>query len=210
MTNVEALKVLYVALGNEAADVENANTIVGVLNAIAAKYEGKDDATTNSEGIENITDVLDNIIPEPEPSENNAKFGLRPNSTILTYQNIERLDAPEGCESAGNRGFYNCSFLKYVKLPSTLKSIAASAFSGCSLLETVDIMNTQLTTIEGSSFDGCRSLTSIEIPSTITSIGSNAFDGCTNLATITIHKAEGSITGAPWGAPSTTQIIWNG
>lgn len=65
MTNVEALRALYVALGGTPADVANANTIVGVLNAIAAKYEGEDDATLNPEAIANITAVLNNIIPEP-------------------------------------------------------------------------------------------------------------------------------------------------
>lgn len=65
MTNVEALKALYVALGGDAGDVANVSTIVGVLNAIAAKYEGDDDATLNPVAIANITAVLNNIIPEP-------------------------------------------------------------------------------------------------------------------------------------------------
>lgn len=65
MTNVEALKALYVALGGDADNVANANTIVDVLNAIAAKYDGDDDATLNPVAIANITAVLNNIIPDP-------------------------------------------------------------------------------------------------------------------------------------------------
>ena len=65
MTNVEALKALYVALGGDADDVANVSTIVGVLNAISAKYEGEDDATLNPEAIANITAVVDNMIPDP-------------------------------------------------------------------------------------------------------------------------------------------------
>ena len=61
MTNVEALKALYVALGGTAADVADANKIVDVLNAIAAKYEGDDDATLNAQGIANITEIIGNI-----------------------------------------------------------------------------------------------------------------------------------------------------
>ena len=162
MTNVEALKALYVALGNEAADVENATTIVDVLNAIAAKYEGKDDATTNAEGIENITDVLANILPEPEPSENNAKFGAKP-AAFETIRNLVSIDIPEGVTSLASYALY-----------------------------------------------GGTALTNVTIPSNVTSIGSDAFANCTSLKTITIDKPESSITGAPWGAPSTTQIIWNG
>lgn len=67
-----------------------------------------------------------------------------------------------------------------------------------------------VTSIGNGAFIACTSLANIEIPSTITSIGGNVFSGCTALKTITIDKPEGSITGAPWGAPSTTQIIWNG
>lgn len=65
MTNVEALKALYVALGGDPANVADATTIVAVLNVIAAKYEGEDDAATNAEAIANITAVADNIAPDP-------------------------------------------------------------------------------------------------------------------------------------------------
>lgn len=65
MTNVEALKALYTALGGEASDVANASTIVEVLNAIAAKYDGDDDAIINPDAIANIAAVAGNITPEP-------------------------------------------------------------------------------------------------------------------------------------------------
>lgn len=185
MTNVEALKVLYVALGNEAADVENATTIVDVLNAIAAKYEGKDDATTNSEGIENITAVLDNIIPEPVPSENNAKFAATP-VEFFAIRNFVSIDIPEGITSLGNSAFANYSALTNVTIPNTVTSLGSNVFSQCAALK------------------------NITIPNSVTSIGIGVFTGCDSLETITIDKPEGSITGAPWGAPSTTQIIWNG
>lgn len=65
MTNVEALKALYTALGGSATDVAGASTIVQVLNAIAAKYEGEDDATLNAEAIANIAAVTSSITPAP-------------------------------------------------------------------------------------------------------------------------------------------------
>ena len=65
MTNVEALKALYTALGGSAADVADASTIVQVLNAIAAKYEGEDGATLNAEAIANIAAVTSSITPAP-------------------------------------------------------------------------------------------------------------------------------------------------
>ncbi|MBP3573211.1 MAG: hypothetical protein J6J71_01220 [Prevotella sp.] len=65
MTNVEALKALYTALGGTASDVADASTIVEVLNAIAAKYEGEDDAILNPEAIANIAAVAGSIAPAP-------------------------------------------------------------------------------------------------------------------------------------------------
>ena len=65
MTNVEALKALYAALGGDPDDVADASTIVEVLNAIAAKYEGDNDATLNPEAIANIAAVAENLTPAP-------------------------------------------------------------------------------------------------------------------------------------------------
>lgn len=60
-TTPEALQDLYVALGGELSDVADMSTTVEVLNAIAAKYDGDDDASLNPDAIENIAVVADNI-----------------------------------------------------------------------------------------------------------------------------------------------------
>ena len=65
MKNVEALKTLYAAIGGTPADVAGAVTIVEVLNAIAKKLEGDDDAALNAEAIENIAAVASNLAPPP-------------------------------------------------------------------------------------------------------------------------------------------------
>lgn len=58
MTNVEALKALYLALGGESSDVDAAVTIVDVLNKIAAKLGSTAaPAVTNAEGIASIAAV---------------------------------------------------------------------------------------------------------------------------------------------------------
>ena len=63
--NVEALKTFYAALGYSADDVADASTIVEVLNAIAKKLEGSDDATLNAQAIANIAAVAGNLNPDP-------------------------------------------------------------------------------------------------------------------------------------------------
>lgn len=57
MTNVEALKLLYTALGGESDTVADASTIVEVLNAIANLLGGDNDAFVNAEAIANIASV---------------------------------------------------------------------------------------------------------------------------------------------------------
>lgn len=65
MSNVGALKTLYVALGGNTADVANAVTSVDVLNAIAALLEGDDDAILNAQAIANIAAVASGLTPKP-------------------------------------------------------------------------------------------------------------------------------------------------
>lgn len=128
--------------------------------------------------------------------------------TLLT--NIRNLDVviPDGVTSIGNNAFVGCLGLTSVDIPNTVTSIGNDAFKNCSGLASVGIPNF-VNSIGSNAFYGCSGLTSVDIPSSVSSIGSGAFYGCTNLAAITIHKAEGSITGAPWGAPNAT-VVWNG
>ena len=58
MTNVDALKSLYTALGGESSAVANADTIVSVLNAIATLLGSTaEPAATNAGAISNIAAV---------------------------------------------------------------------------------------------------------------------------------------------------------
>lgn len=65
MTNVEALKTLYAAMGGTASDVSGCTTIVEVLNKFAAMYGGITTAVTNAEAIANIAAVASAIAPAP-------------------------------------------------------------------------------------------------------------------------------------------------
>ena len=96
--------------------------------------------------------------------------------------------------------------LKSVDLKGLNVSLSSEAFAGCTALTSVKGLN-GLTTIPEYCFEGCTSLTSFEIPNNITSIESNAFENCSNLTQITINKANGSISGEPWGATNAT-VTW--
>ena len=62
MTNVDALKALYVALGGNSADVASLNLTVDVLNKISALYSGATTATIIPDAIANITAVASGVV----------------------------------------------------------------------------------------------------------------------------------------------------
>ena len=164
MTNVEALQALYAALGGTPANVANASTSVEVLNAIAALFDGDDDAIINPDAIANIAAVIGNI-----GGEDGSEFFFDGGDTQFQVKGniIKKLTIPEG----------------FTNVDNAIGTTSIAYMSGC---------------------------TEINIPSTMTALPTTVFAHCTALEKITINKPEGSITGAPWGAPETTQIIWNG
>lgn len=79
-----------------------------------------------------------------------------------------------------------------ITVPSSVTSIAASAFLYCSSLESITIPGT-VTSIGGSAFAYCSSLKSISLPESMTSIGDGAFAYCYSLESITIPATLTSI-----------------
>ena len=134
-------------------------------------------------------------------------------SAFQTNSSLIYITLPNTITDIGNNMFRNCNSLETLSIPKSVTSIGMDAFSSCFTLNEITLPNT-VTNISSSCFNNCVSLSIIKIPSSVTSIGTNAFTNCHSLATITIDKAEGSITGSPWGAstssPTSTQIIWTG
>lgn len=96
MTNTEALKSLYIALGGEASEVADSMTNVDVLNAIAAKFEGDGTASSNSAAVQNITAVADNITggggADPVLAEVSVKNSSGMKVNINAYDVIDTKD----------------------------------------------------------------------------------------------------------------------
>ncbi len=77
--------------------------------------------------------------------------------------------------------FYN-NLLTSVTIPESVTKILSGAFNN-------------------------NQLTEITIPSSVTYIGNNTFSNNQKNMKVTVNKAEGSITGSPWGAAS---VQWVG
>ena len=93
-------------------------------------------------------------------------------------------------------------------IPNSVTVIGANAFVGWAGLTSVTIPN-GVTSIGTQAFQQCSGLTSVTIGTGVTSIGNNAFNKCSALTDIYIDKAEGSVSGAPWGATTAT-VHWTG
>lgn len=80
--------------------------------------------------------------------------------------------------------------LTKITIPSTVKKIGKSAFSGCTKLKTVTFASgAAAASIGDKAFYKCTALTKITIPSTVKKIGKQAFYGCKKLKTVTIKSA---------------------
>lgn len=121
---------------------------------------------------------------------------------------IEFTSLPDGVTSIGDGAFQNCGDIALTQLPDGLTVLFPWCFANCPKLAITSIPKS-VTTIYGNVFRGCTGLTSITFEGTPESIGENVFYGCTNLTDIYVPWAEGAVSGAPWGAPSTCIIHYN-
>lgn len=72
------------------------------------------------------------------------------------------------------------------------------------------VIESGVTSIGSSAFQGCSSLTSVEIPDGVTSIGSNAFYGCTSLTSVTIPASMTSIGNSAFYGSRLTDVYYGG
>ena len=93
----------------------------------------------------------------------------------------------EGTVGISDGAFSNCSRLKNITIPSSVKSIGDSAFYGCGL--TSITLPNGITNIGRETFSACHKFTSFVISEGVTYIGYAAFSNCGSLKTITIPKS---------------------
>ena len=84
--------------------------------------------------------------------------------------------------------FRDCSKLKSVEIPNSVKKIGYKAFSSCTSLTSVGMSNS-ITKIAERTFEKCRSMRSVKIPNSVIEIGEAAFEKCRSLRSVEIPNS---------------------
>jgi len=138
-------------------------------------------------GFKNI-DIPERIVDLPDGCFQNNKNLLSASVRFgRTYEffdgctSLERVLFTGGTgEEISTRTFRNCSSLKSVNIPDSVRYINDDAFSGCSSLTSITLPS-RVEVINSSAFQKCSSLTSVNIPNKVYDIDTLAFADCGNL-----------------------------
>ena len=133
----------------------------------------------------------------PSNLTNDNGLIIHSDGTLVCYVGTDtEIAIPSSVTTIGAHAFTGCTNLTNVTFgeDSQLTTIGEYAFYGCSSLTSVTFgENSQLTTIGDYAFSGCYNLTSMDIPDGVTTIGDYAFEDCTSLTSVTIGNSVTAI-----------------
>ena len=132
-------------------------------------------ANTQSDGITLKKIIIPSTVKKIKANAFNG------NSTIEEVE-IQTKNG-EGVTTIGELAFANCSNLKSVVLPDTVKYMGSHVFDYCRSLKNVQLSN-NMSRIESYMFCGCSGLEEINLAENIDTIGACAFYNCINLKKI--------------------------
>ena len=142
----------------------------------------------------------------------NGKTGEDNRGAFANCKNIKCLKFADnsGVTFIGDHAFKNCSNLKTIEnIPSTLNDIEKWCFEGTAL-ESVDLSNTEITTMKDGVFFNNKSLTSIQLPNKLENFWDYAFNGCTALNNIDMPSTVKGIYNSVFeGCTSLSNVTWN-
>ena len=174
------------------ASWQNASTGVTINNAaIITGYKGTDtevyipkfDGIYTIIGIDfnafqNNTKITKVVIPDTVRFINGNAF--------RGCSKLESVNIPELVTTlSGYAMFMDCTSLKSIVIPNSVKELGQSIFDGCTSLESV-VLSNQITKIPSQAFLDCKSLTEVTLPASVTSIEGYGFGNCSSLSKIEI------------------------
>ena len=155
--------------------------------------ETSNGAVVLAEGSIEYNGINYTVLSEPDGGENGTvEVGSNPyaRDNVTIPATITDVENTYTVTSIGDGAFSWCSGLTSVDILDGVTSIGNSAFLECHNLTSVDIPDS-VTSIGDGAFYRCLRLTSVNIPDGVTSIGNSAFSFCRGLTSVTI---PGSVT----------------
>ena len=127
-----------------------------------------------------------------------------PGSPFQHHARLQEAVFQEGCLEIG--GFWNCSALERVVLPSTLCKISDYAFIYCRSLKQVALCH-GIREIGRMAFCKCSALERLILPPTLTKIGVEAFGECVSLRDVKLCGGVQMFDGRPFDGCSSLEHI---
>lgn len=145
-------------------------------------------------------------------TEDGFVFERSEGGLILTAYNGKETDVTvpgtvenESVVMIGEKAFLEKNVTS-IQLPDTIQRIGSSAFSACTMLESIDMKN-GIRKIGDGAFNYCLALSEIILPESVSEIGEGCFVGCSSLKTIIIplnvrvlrDRTFGTVNNTPCG-----------
>ncbi|MBR2838608.1 MAG: InlB B-repeat-containing protein [Kiritimatiellae bacterium] len=125
----------------------------------------------------------DIVIPGTLGGVSVENIGRWPYGVFSECTGIRSVVIPGSVKLIGEHTFYGCTGMKTITFGQDVKTVDDYAFCGCTGLQNVSLPN-GIKTIGNRAFEGCTGLRVIDIPDGVVSIGTSAFNGCTALPAI--------------------------
>lgn len=163
------------------------------MASLKRKDEGDYEFTEKDGGAYIITcTASDSKLTVPETLDGLPVRGTYPSA--FSSCTAEEIILPDGMESLREMSFYNCTYLKSITLPQSMKTIGNNCFDSCTSLVTADLGGA--TEIGEGVFTNCDLLASITLSGNCTSIdnGHVPFSNCYGLEEINVTDGDGSFS----------------
>ena len=165
----------------------------GSCSGLTSVTIGNSVTTIGSSAFGGCSGLTSMTIPSSVTSISSNAFEYCSFESIVVENGNNKYDSRDNCnaiiETASNTLITGC---KNTVIPSTVTSIGANAFYGCSGLTSVKIPNS-VTSIGSTAFGSCSGLTSVEIPNSVTHISQFAFSYCKGLKSVSISNSVTAI-----------------
>ncbi|MBQ8069401.1 MAG: leucine-rich repeat protein [Bacteroidales bacterium] len=119
---------------------------------------------------------------------------------------ITDFKVPSDVKMIGKSVFSGCSDLSSLSLPKGLEVIGSGAFRDCSSLKSIEIP-AGVGRIPTSAFAGCGSLSAVEIPSSVTAIDQYAFMECRSLQSMILPEGVEKLEDCSFQKCSSLSIV---